>query len=117
MNNDIDEMFRQEVKNLANNDVAPDDIFEMAYEELKQYEWNHNSVMFPIIQKYYDTIDYGELTYKIINLHALYGTYDDYAAVLARVNEYEGNKNATKMAMIHHYILMCCFDFYDSSLA
>lgn len=114
MNNDIDEMFKQEVKSLVNNDVALDDIFEMAYEELKQYDWNHSSNMYPIIEKYYDTIDYGKLTYEIINLHIGFGTYEDYALMLARVNEESSNpKKAIKMAMIHHYILMYCSDLID----
>ena len=110
MNNDIKEMFKQEVMDAFESDSLDENLFDTAYEELNQYDWNVSSVMYPIIYEYYDTIDYGELTYEIIDLHIDFATYEYYTNMLIRVREETGSKKATKMAMIHHYILAYCFD-------
>lgn len=114
MNSDIKKMFKQEVICALDSHPLDENLFYTAYEELKQFEWNHSSDMYPIIEKYYDTIDYGKLTHGIIDLHTIYGTYDDYASMLSRVMEESGSPKATKMAMIHHYIILYCDNLIDS---
>lgn len=113
MNNDINEMFKREVISALETHPLDDSLFDTAHQELNQYEWYHSSDMYEIIEKYYDTIDYGELTHEIIDLHIGFGTYDDYTNMLSRVMEEYRSPKATKMAMLHHYILMYCFDLKD----
>ena len=111
LNNDICEMFKQEVMGALELHPLDESLFDTAYEELNQCDWNHYSGMYPITEKYYDTIDYGELTHEIMELNDnIFGTYDGYTSMLTRVMEESGSKKATKQAMIHHYILMYCLD-------
>jgi hypothetical protein len=114
LNKDINKMFKQEVMCALESHPLDENLFDTAYQELNQYDWNHSSDMYPIIEKYYDTIDYGKLIHEIMELNDnIFGTYDQFTSMLTRVMEESGHAQATKMAMIHHYILMYCLDLKD----
>jgi len=90
-------------------------LFDTAYEELNQCDWNQYSGMYPIIEKYYDTIDYGKLIHEIMELNDnIFGTYDGFTSMLIRVMEESDSPKSTKWAMIHHYILMYCYNLTGS---